>query len=498
MKSPILKRFLIVVGLVLGGAILLFPFLSPNRRRNPAGQTRPQLASQETESLSIDSISTPISNETENAQESSNNEAQEQVSQVTTSDPIDAWSRFRGPNGQGISDDTKIPLTWSDSENLSWKTDLPGAGASSPVLTEHFVFVTSYSGYGLSANKPGEMKDLSRHISCIERASGKILWTQSVPAVLPEDRYQGMGVPEHGYATNTPVTDGKRVYVFFGKAGVFAFDLNGEQLWRATVGTESGNRGWGTASSLILHNNILIVNASEESNAIYGLDCETGNKLWNASASLLELAYGTPIAVPIDEKRTDIVIAVPEEVWGLDPSNGKLRWFASMKLTGNVAPSVVVDDSMMYIFGGYNSSGSLAIRKGGSGDISKSHIAWTSRNSSYVATPVLYQGRLYWINDRGMAYCEKADSGELVYRERVEGMSSGGRPVYASPILIGDKIYVQTRESGLFVLEASEQYKVLARNSFESDKTIFNATPAVSRGQLFLRSDKALYCISQK
>ncbi|MBL8872882.1 MAG: PQQ-binding-like beta-propeller repeat protein, partial [Planctomycetaceae bacterium] len=162
------------------------------------------------------------------------------------------WSRFRGPNGTGVYDNQDLPTKWSDSENLAWATSLPGAGSSSPILTPSHVFVTSYSGYG-AANEKGSLKKLKRHLSCLDRTDGKIVWTVDVEAAQPDDPYQGMGVPEHGYATNTPVTDGKSIFVFFGKSGVLAFDLQGKQLWQTNVGKDSGNRGWGTASSLVIY-----------------------------------------------------------------------------------------------------------------------------------------------------------------------------------------------------------------------------------------------------
>ena len=157
-------------------------------------------------------------------------------------------------------------------------------------------------------------------------------------------------------------------------------------------------------------------------------------------------------------------------------------------------PAAATVGGMIYLFGGYRSSGSMAIDLAGNEEFSKSNIAWTSRNTSYVATPVLLDGRFYWIDDRGIFYCTDAQTGELVFRERVKGMG-GGRPVYASPIAIGGKVYLQTRESGLYVIQPSDKLEIIAQNQFESDKSVFNATPAVDNGQLFLRSDKRLYCI---
>lgn len=412
---------------------------------------------------------------------------------TTKANPL-AWSRFRGPNGTGLCNESDIPLAWSDTENIAWKTPLPGAGSSSPILTDRWVLVTSYSGYG-GEERRGSMDGLQRHLTCIDRRTGAILWTRTKPAFLPDDPYQGMGVPEHGYATNTPVTDGQRVFAFFGKSGVVAFDIEGNELWQTSVGTESGNRGWGTAASLVLYEDLVIVNASEESQSIRALNQRTGELVWTAAASSLELAYGTPVIAKVDAQRDDLVIAVPGEVWGMNPRTGKLAWYAQTSLTGNLSPSVILHENVVYVFGGYRSSGSTAIRIGGTGDVSKTHVVWTSRNSSYVSTPVLLNGRLYWIDDRGTFYTTSAETGELLHRERVSGIESRDRPVYASPIAVGDKLVFQTRHDGVFVAAADSTWKPLHHNRLTSDPSMFNATPAAGDGQLFLRSDTHLICI---
>ena len=405
------------------------------------------------------------------------------------------WSRFRGPNGTGISMDAAIPIEWSDTKNLRWKTKLAGPGSSSPVLTDTHVFLTTYTGYGEEDRSKGLMSQLKRQVHCIDRKDGKIAWSKNVDALLPEDPYQGMGIPEHGYSTNSPVTDGKSVFVFLGKTGVFAFDMAGNELWKVSVGTESGNRGWGTAASLTLYKDILIVNASEESQTIFGINKNTGEVIWKAPGAILELAYGTPIIARVNDDRDDLVIAVPSEVWGLNPNTGKLVWYVETKLTGNLSPSVIMDGETIYVFGGYRSSGSLAIKLGGNGDVTKSNTLWNSRNSSYVVTPVLHQDHLYWIDDQGMYFCVSAKTGETVDKQRVSGIKSGGRPVYASPIAINGKLFLQTRNSGLFVLDGTPKMTILKQNRFETDNSVFNATPAVSNGQLFLRSYSHLYCV---
>lgn len=407
------------------------------------------------------------------------------------------WPQFRGPRSNNVSADQSIPTRWSETENLAWQVDLPGAGSSSPIVIADRVYVTCYSGYGVPSGGSNDLQKLTRHLVAINRMDGKILWNKTVPAEQPEDSYQGF-ISEHGYASGTPVSDGERIYCFFGKSGVVAFDRDGKQLWQTNVGKDSSSRRWGSGSSLLLFKDSVIVNASEESLSIRALDKLTGKEQWKAAGSALELTYATPVAVTMKSGETDIVLAVPGEIWGLNPSNGKLRWFAEHSLTGNISPSVIVDGEQLFIFGGFRSSGSLAMKVGGEGDVTKSSLVWTSRNSSYVATPALHGGHLYWIDDRGSAHCVDAKSGELVYRERVSELSSGGRPVYASPVVIGDKIYVTSRYDGTFVLPARPQFEVLARNQFASDKSDFNPSPAVSDGQLFIRSNRRLYCVAKK
>lgn len=398
------------------------------------------------------------------------------------------WPRFRGPDGAGVGQ-SSVPTEWSDKTNVAWTAELPGKGSSSPIVVGDRVFVTTYRG------EPGNMQ---RHVVCVNRSKGDVAWSKAIDAASPEDANRGY-LTEHGYASNTPVSDGKQLFVFLGKSGVYAFDLDGKQLWHTDVGKQSSNRRWGSAASLTLYKDTVIVNASEESSSIYALDKASGDVVWKSEAAALELAYGTPSMVSLKDGRQELVIGVAGEVWGMNPENGKLRWYAETTLTGNICPSIVVGkDDSLFVFGGYRSSGSYSIRAGGKGDVGSSHVNWSTRNSSYVATPLLLDGHLCWVDDRGQAFCVNAKNGELVYRERLRGLESGGRPVYASPILAGGKIYVVSRWSGTYVFDASPEFKQLAQNRLEADKSAFNATPAISNGALFMRSDQALYCIKEK
>jgi outer membrane protein assembly factor BamB len=303
---------------------------------------------------------------------------------------------------------------------------------------------------------------------------------------------------EHGYSSSTPVTDGERVYVFFGKTGALAFDLDGKQLWKVNLGKQSSNRRWGSGASPVLYKDWVIVNAAEESRSVRVLDKLTGKEIWKAEANSLELCFSTPMLVDCGGGRTDLALALPGEVWGINPDTGKLRWFAETGIDGNVSPSVVAADGVVYVTGGFPRQGSAAVRAGGKGDVTKTNILWSSQNASYVPSPVVYNGHLYVVSDQGFATCMNAKTGNLVYKERLPGASStgrGGKPFYASPVLVNGHLYAVSRRNGTFVIEAKPEFKLVAQNKLAGDDTDFNATPAVVDRQLFLRSNRALYCI---
>ena len=401
------------------------------------------------------------------------------------------WPRLRGPDGSGVSTDKELPTEWNDTKNLRLEDAAPWPGSSSPIVWDDRVFVTCYSGHS-----DGSLADLKRHLVCLHRATGKVLWTKSVAAVLPEDPYRGY-LTEHGYASNSPVTDGDRIYVFFGKTGVLAFDFDGNQLWQTSVGTQSGNRRWGSAASLLVYGDVVIVNASEESRSIQALDRKTGEVVWKATGRSLELCYGTPLVVDLGKAGRELVIAVPSEIWGLNPDTGKLLWHAATDLGGNISPSVVVREDVVFATGGYPGTHTTAVRAGGRGDVTKTHTLWAGNHASYVPSPVVHGDHLYLVNDQGIAVCLEAATGTLAARVRLPITGGGGasRPVYASPLLANGRLYAVTRLGGTFVLKASPDLTRIAQNRFATDESEFNAAPAVSRGHIFLRSNRFLYCV---
>lgn len=427
------------------------------------------------------------------------------------------WVRFRGPNGSGVSpDDKATPVTWSDTENLKWKAELPGPGSSCPIVLGNRVFVTCWSGYGVDRRDPGDQKNLKRNLLCIDRETGKTVWSKEIDAVLPEDRYGGM-FAEHGYASHTPVTDGERLYVFFGKTGVLAFDLEGNKLWQTSVGTGSDPRGWGSASSPILYKNLVIVTASAESESLIALDKATGKEVWNQDASGFAGTWGTPVLVDVAEGKQELVLAVPYEVWGFNPETGKLLWYCEVPGSDSMCASAIVQDDIVYVLG--DRGGAVAIRAGGKDDVTKTHILWSVSANARISTPVLDKGRIYWFSSR-VANCIDAKTGERIYQSRLSGGTSAdagnntadsGRPSggfsrgfgggmggqdYASPVAADGKLYFMSRSGTAYVIALGPTFELLAQNRFASDSGDFSATPAISDGQLFIRSSKYLYCVA--
>lgn len=400
------------------------------------------------------------------------------------------WTQFRGENAQGVSSDA-LPTSWSQTENIQWATELPGEGSSSPIISGEAVFVTSWSG---------EESDRQRHLSRIDLASGEILWTKSVPADYTEDPARGY-ITEHGWASNTPVTDGTHVFCYFGKAGVYAFDFDGNQVWKVQTGSLSSPKAWGSASSPILVGDSLIVPAGEELNAIVALNKSDGTEKWRAEGDSLVQTYGTPIVVKVDEERTDLVFAAAAEWWGLNPETGKLRWFAEYNLPGNMSNTTHLSGDTLTISGGFPRTARVALKVGGKGDLTDQILYDTQKPATYMTAPVEHDGVLYWIADSGISFAALPGEADELWQERVpglDGVGGRGKPFYASPIISNGIIYAQSRANGVFVIEPSKEgLKVLSQNKIEGDDTLFNATPAVADGKLLLRSQKAIYCVGE-
>jgi outer membrane protein assembly factor BamB len=399
----------------------------------------------------------------------------------------DDWPQFRGPAGAGKSD-SPVPLEWSDTRNIKWKTALPGPGASSPIVHGGRIFLTCFTGFGTSGSSPADMEKLERHLLCLNLNDGKIVWDKAVKAKLPE---QEKIREDHGYASATPVTDGERVFCFFGKSGVFAFDRNGQQLWQADVGEKLN--GWGSAASPVLHGDTLLVNASVESESLVALDKLTGREVWRAGG--INDSWHAPAIAKAPDGKNEIIVAIIRKVLGIDPANGNQLWECDTGINWYMCPTPVVEGGLVYAIGGRKPNGGLAVRAGGRGDVTGSHVVWKTDKGSNVPSPILHDGHLYYADDnRGVVYCVDAKTGDMVYSEELA--PSPGQ-IYASPVLAAGRLYFTGRGGRTAVVAAKPKFNLLASNVLESGRGVFNATPALSGKNLLIRSNKFLYCIAQ-
>lgn len=389
------------------------------------------------------------------------------------------WPQFRGPGGQGVAPAAALPTTWGETENLRWKSQMPGPGASSPIVVGDRVVLTCYSGYGVDQNQPGDMQTLRLHVVCTSRQDGHLLWDTAIEPSLPETPR----VREHGYAASTPASDGKFLYVFFGKSGVYKLDLDGKQIWHAEVGSQL--HGWGSGTSPVLYPGLVIINASVESGALLALDQASGKEVWRAGG--MDSSWNTPHLVSLPDGKQELVVSVQNRILAFDPATGTALWNCE-GIRDYVCPSVVSHAGVVYAMGGRKSQ-TVAVKAGGRGEVTATHRLWVADVGANVSSPVVHDGHLYWVSDRtGTAYCLKLADGAVVYAEKVQAQP------YASTVLAGGKLYVANRRGGALVLDAKPQFAVLAHNRLD-DQSTFDGSAAVAGDQLFIRSDRTLYCI---
>jgi len=397
------------------------------------------------------------------------------------------WPQFRGPGGRGQSSQTGLPTQWDAETNVAWKTELPGPGASCPVTLGDKIFVTCYSGYGVDETNPGDAGQLARHLLCLDQADGRIVWNSAQPATQKEGAYQGF-TALHGYASSTPAVDADAIYVFYGATGAAAYSHDGRQRWLTSCGTNTHE--WGSANSPVLYEDLVIINASVESESLIALDKKTGREVWRQGG--MEMSWSTPALVNTGDA-WELVAQIKGKILGFKPATGERLW-SCQGIDDYVCPSVVVEDDVAYLIGGRRAT-AIAVRAGGRGDVTATHKRWEINKGSNVSSPVYHGGHLYWAHDsRGTVYCVDAQTGKDRYEERLSPRP--GR-IYASPLAADGKLYYVSRDAGVFVVAAQPQFELLAHNKIASDPSVFNASPAVADGRLLLRSDRALYCLGK-
>jgi len=396
---------------------------------------------------------------------------------AVASAPAD-WPAFRGPTGLGTSDETGLPVKWSATENVAWKTELPGKGSSTPLVWGDRVFVTCFTG--------SKAADITRHLVCVDRKDGKILWQKAVAATQPENDFARQ-LQQHGLATHSPATDGERVYVFYGRTGVLAYDLDGKELWRTEVGTYLNS--FGSGSSLTLYKDLVLVNAAVEAGALVALDKKTGKQVWKTKFQ--DDCWTTPLVVEVSG-RTEIVLNASRAVLGFDPANGKLLWQCEVSEPDYVSATPVARDGVVYVMGsGSNGKAFVAIKAGGQGDVTKTNVLWKAKVGASYGSPILVGENLFFFN--GTATAVRAKDGAVLFQERLADLASE----YGSPVAAEGRLYFFTRRGTAHVVAATAKFEPLAANDL-GDRTGFVASPAVSHGRLYVRSNQYLYCLGPK
>ena len=396
------------------------------------------------------------------------------------------WTQFRGPRFG--TTESSLPVRWSV-ENVAWKTELPGPGGSSPVVFEDHIYLTCYTGYGVARGRPGDPKKLERHLICFNKSNGKIVWRKTVGAKSSKNEYTQWAVALHGYSSSTPVVDETGVYVFMGDAGCIAYDHQGKRRWTFDCG--QGTHKFGSGASPLLYGDLLIVNACPESGDLIAINKATGKQVWRQSG--INESWGTPVIYKNTKGSDELAISIKGAILAFNPKDGKPLWNCQ-SIKAYICPSIVAHNGALFALGG-KTNRAVAVRSGGSGNVSETHKLWELSKGTNVGSPVVHKGHLYWAKDNGVLYCANIESGKIEYEERV--VPDPGK-IYASPILSGGNLYYVSRKNGTFVVAAKPKFELLAHNVIKGDKSVFNASPVPGSGGVLLRSDKYLYCIRNK
>jgi len=414
------------------------------------------------------------------------------------------WPQWRGPDGSGISTEKNLPSEWSPTKNIKWKTPIDGRSHSSPIVWGKMIFLTTaIEGAEVPGAKAakhmlgdkefvhpdsiGANKKHTFKVIAVDRDSGKIVWQQTAWEGTPyDDRHR-----KSSYAASTPATDGKMVYAFFGTEGLYAYDFKGKLAWKAQIGNIA-TLGMGAATSPILFDNLVIVQADEdngEASFIVALDKKTGKEVWKASRKGVQVSWSTPLLVKT-ASRTELIASGTEFVIGYDPATGKELW-RHKGVESNAIPSPVANNEMVYLVAGFPAKIAMAIRLGQNGDLTGTpNVPWKyEKGTAYVPSPILYGDYLYLTTDRGILTALDAKTGEVKYE--------GGRiPIpatfTASPVAFEGKILMTSEDGDTFIIKAGPKHAIIGKNSVGED---VYASPAIADGRIFIRGEKNLYCI---
>jgi outer membrane protein assembly factor BamB len=389
------------------------------------------------------------------------------------------WPGWRGPRADGTVTDKGFPLTWSRTENVKWKLALPGSGHASPVVSKGKVFV----GGCVEADK-------ARVLYCVDRKTGTLLWEKSVVVSELEKKHN-----ENSWASSTPAADGERVYVTFLDAPqlrVFCYDYDGKLLWEKNPGEFHSVHGF--CSPPVLYKNLVIVNGDQDAPTgkrayIVAFDKLTGEEKWRIDRPNKLRSYCPPVIVDAAGKK-QMVLTGSKCVASYDPDTGKQHWIVDGP-TEQFVSSMVLHDGVLLLTAGFPVNWVMAIRPDGSGNVTNTHVLWSKKNEGgYVPSPVAHAGALFLVDDRGVASCWSVKTGKQFWKERLSGKGH-----HASAVEAEGRIYLTADDGTTFVLKASDEFEILAKNPL--DERVF-ASPAFSDGDIFIRGAKHLWCIGAK
>jgi outer membrane protein assembly factor BamB len=417
--------------------------------------------------------------------------------------PVDQnWRQWRGPLGTGFSPTAEPPVTWSEGKNIRWKVKLPGNGSGAPVVWNDRIYVqTAVPASGAAAAPPaatgagGPPRTIQPTgpyrfmLLCLDRRTGKTIWQKVAREEAPHEGHHA----DHGYSSQSAVTDGKHVYAYFGSRGLYAYDLKGNLKWSKNLGRMQTRNGFGEGSTPALHGNALVVTWDHEGDDfIVALNATTGKELWRQKRDE-PTSWATPLIVQ-HGKQTQVVTAASNRVRSYDLASGKVIWECS-GLTGNVIPTPVAANGVVYVTSGFRGSALMAIRLGRAGDLTGTDaILWShNRATPYVPSPLLYGDRLYFFgSNNGILSCFDVKTGRpLLNGERIQALQG----VYASPVGAAGRVYLVGRNGATVVIKRSDKLDVLATNHLAEG---VDASPALSGKDLFVRGREHLYCISEK
>lgn len=413
------------------------------------------------------------------------------------------WHQWRGPEATGVSKTAKPPVEWSPEKNIQWKVPIEGAGTSTPIVWGNRVFLLTSIDTGKADPNLPKPEDQPKRpfgitfpntthqfvVLCLDRQTGREIWRRTAIEKVPHQGHHG----DNNYASYSPTTDGKRLYAWFGSAGLFCYDLDGELLWTRDLGEVATRLSFGEGSSPVVHDNRVVINRdNEDQSYIIALNAEDGETIWKQNRDESS-AWATPLVVEAAGK-TQVIINASNRVRSYDLEDGSLIWECGGQV-GNVTPTPVAAEGIVYCMSGYRGSAAFAIPLDSEGDITdqKKTIWSLNRGTPYVPSPVLYDGLLFFNqSNNGILTAVDAKTGKVVIeRTRMEGISN----MYASPVGADGRIYFVGRDGATLVIAKDREFKVLAVNRLGED---IDASPALAGNQIFLRGKKNLYCIAEE